>query len=68
MAPIITNILNLIGPEALTSVVSHIDLPNKQTLGFRDKQAVSFAMITRRARKSPLKKSNRPAAASLALC
>jgi hypothetical protein len=68
MAPTITSILNLMGPEALRSVVSHIDLPNKRMLIFRGKHPPSFGTTTSRPRKSPLKKRNRPAAADLRLC
>jgi hypothetical protein len=61
-------ILNFMGPQALRSVVSHIDLPNKRTLIFRGKHPPLFWTATTRARKSPLKKRNSPAAAWLALC
>jgi len=54
-------------PEALRSVVSQIDLPNKRMLIFRGKHRSSFGATTSRARKSPLKKRNRPAAGGLAL-
>jgi len=67
MAPTITSILSLMEPEALRSVVSHIDLPNKRMPIFRGKHPPSFGTSTSRARKSPLKKRNRPAAGRLAL-
>jgi hypothetical protein len=67
MAPTITSILILMEPEALRSVVSQIDLPNKRSLIFRGKHRSSFGTTTSGARKSPLKKRNRPAAGRLAL-
>jgi len=68
MAPTITAILNRTGPEARGSVVSHIDLPNKRIVIFRGKRPPLFETTTGTARKSPLKKRNRPAATCLVLC
>jgi hypothetical protein len=68
MAPTITSILNLMGPEARRNVVSQIDSPNNRMLIFRGKRPPSFGTTTSRPRKSPLKKRNRPAAAGLRLC
>jgi hypothetical protein len=67
MAPTNTSILNFMGPDALSSVASHIDLPTKRALIFRGKHPPSCGTTTIRARKSPLKKRNRPAAAGLRL-
>jgi len=67
MAPTITSILSLMEPEALRSVVSRIDLPGKRILIFRGKYPPSFGTTTSTARKSPLKKRNRPAARALAV-
>ena len=64
----ITSVLNLMEPEAPTSVVGRIDLPNKRMLIFRGKHPPSFGTTTSRPRKSPLKKRTRPAAAGLRLC
>jgi hypothetical protein len=65
MAPTNTSILNFMGPDALRSATGHIDLPNKRALIFRGKHPPSCGTTTIRARKSPLKKRNRPAAAGL---